>query len=68
VADEKQRHTEPERDSERLHWRHPQRAPLVDRDERERDMDRRCAIQQRGAGPAMPDGDGDAQSALRDSD
>ena len=55
VSDQHDRQGEAERDAQQLQRRQAEGAPLVDRPQREHEMDRERAVQQHGAGRARPD-------------
>ena len=64
VPDQQQRRAEPEQDAHEVERRHAQRAPLVDRQEREPDVRGRGAIQQQRAGQAVPHAHRDGEACL----
>ena len=64
VADQHDRHRQAEDDAQGLQRRHPQRAPIVDREQRQPDMHRHRAVQQQRARRAVPDPHRRPQRAL----
>ena len=54
MADQQRRNAEPQHDAHQVERRHPQRASAVDRVEGQREMDADRAVEQHGAGDAVP--------------